>query len=78
MVESQKTNPHPYRAYRRVVYALYGLLVTLLIVGTTWGVVRGIYFPEQIPEQFRTVSPEGVYLPPGSGSSPSQSPALTP
>lgn len=40
----QETSPF----FRNVLFGLYGIVVALLIILTTWGVVRGVYFPEQI------------------------------
>ena len=37
---------NPYRAYRLVVYALYWVAVIMVAGLTTYGVIRGVYYPE--------------------------------
>jgi len=44
MTEQEK--PNPYRAYRRVVYGIYWIGVLLMVGLTTYGVIRGVYYPE--------------------------------
>ena len=43
-----------YTPGRILFYGLYGALVVLLIGLTTWGVVRGIFYPELIDPENRT------------------------
>ena len=42
------TEPQPSPFFRNLLFGIYGIVVLLLIVLTTWGVVRGVYFPETI------------------------------
>ena len=43
---TEQENPNPYRAYRRVVYGIYWIGVLLMAGLTTFGVIRGVYYPE--------------------------------
>ena len=44
MTDEKKNNP--YRPYRLVVYAIYWVAVIMVAGLTTYGVIRGVYFPE--------------------------------
>ena len=45
---------------RILFYGLYGALVALLIGLTTWGVVRGIFYPELIAPENQTSATKQV------------------
>ena len=52
--QKMKEQTEKFSPGRYLFYGLYGLLVVALIALTTWGVFRGIYFPEQIAPEHRT------------------------